>query len=71
MIKNNKMNYDNEYLKMLYDDNDLHTFLSKVNVDDITDPRKKAIISTLKRSIKVLHLEFNPIPPLKDKKTQK
>ncbi len=56
------MKYDNEYLKILYDENDLETFLSLVDVENIVDPRKKAIISALKRSIRVLNLDFNPLP---------
>jgi len=56
------MKYDNDYLKTLYDENDLETFLSLVNVEDIADPRKKAIIGALKRSIRVLNLDFNPLP---------
>ena len=56
------MKYDNDYLKTLYDENDLETFLSLVNVEDIADHRKKAIIGALKRSIRVLNLDFNPLP---------
>lgn len=56
------MKYDNEYLKKLYNENDLETFLSLVNVGDITDSRKKAIIGALQRSIRVLNLDFNPLP---------
>ena len=56
------MKYDNDYLRTLYQNNSLSEFLALVNVDDVSDPRKKAIISTLKRSITVLDLEFNPIP---------
>ena len=56
------MKYDNDYLKTLYDENDLETFLSLVDVGDIADPRKKAIIGALKRSIRVLNLDFNPLP---------
>ena len=63
------MKYDNEYLKTLYDCNDLESFLSIVNVENIIDPRKKAIIGALQRSIRVLNLEFNPIPT--DKTTSK
>ena len=56
------MKYDNDYLKTLYDENDLETFLSLVNVEDIADLRKRAIIGALKRSIRVLNLDFNPLP---------
>ena len=56
------MKYDNDYLKTLYDSNDLASFLSAVNVEEIVDLRKRAIIGALQRSIRVLHLEFNPIP---------
>jgi len=56
------MKYDNEYLKILYDENDLETFLSLVDVENIVDLRKKAIIGALKRSIRVLNLDFNPLP---------
>jgi hypothetical protein len=55
------MKYDNEYLKTLYNDNDLDTFLSSVDVESVVDPRKRAIIGALKRSIQVLRLEFNPL----------
>lgn len=55
------MKYDDEYLKTLYNNNNLADFLSLVNIDDVCDPRKKAIIGALKRSIRVLELEFNPI----------
>jgi hypothetical protein len=55
------MKYDDDYLKTLYDGNDLQTFLSLINVESIADPRKRAIISALKRSIHVLYLEFNPL----------
>jgi hypothetical protein len=56
------MKYDNEYLKTLYDKNDLETFLSLVDVENIADSRKRAIIGALKRSIRVLNLDFNPLP---------
>ena len=56
------MIYDNEYLKEVYNDTDLETFLDTVSVGDISDPRTRAVVAALKRSVSVLHLEFNPIP---------
>lgn len=55
------MKYDNDYLKNLYNNNSLEDFLKLVNEKDVADPRTRAIIAALKRSIHVLHLEFNPI----------
>lgn len=65
------MKHDNEYLKRLYNENDLETFLSLVNVEDIVDLRKKAIIGALKRSIRVLNLDFNPLPIARSSKKVK
>jgi hypothetical protein len=56
------MKYDNDYLKQLYETQDLDTFLSSIDVQNIVDPRKRAIVGALKRSIQVLRLEFNPLP---------
>jgi len=56
------MKYDNEYLKNLYNTTPLPTFLSMVDVENIPDLRIRAIIGALQRSIRALHLEFNPLP---------
>jgi len=55
------MKYDNDYLKDLYDNNDLDEFLNSINVDNVVCPRTKAIIGALKRSMNMLRLEFNPL----------
>ena len=62
------MKYDDEYIKNLFLNNDLETFLSTVNVENVSDPRLKAIIASLQRGVDVLKLEFNPIPKRKRKK---
>jgi len=55
------MKYDQEYLKTLYDNHTLDEFLELVNENKIDDPFLRAIVSTLRRSIRVLNLNFNPI----------
>lgn len=60
------MKYDNDFLKTLYDQNSLDVFLSSIDINSIEDRRMKAIIASLKRSISVLDLEFNPIPLNRD-----
>ncbi len=55
------MKYDNDYLKTLYNAHTLEEFLELVNPEDISQPRTRAILSALKRSIQVLDLEFNPL----------
>jgi len=55
------MKYDKEYLTDLYNSHSLEEFLEIVNIDNVSDMRTKAIIGALKRSINVLHLEFNPL----------
>ena len=64
------MKYDNEYLKTLYNNKELNEFLSVVSTEEISDPRLRAIIGALKRSITVLHLEFNPIEISHNKKEE-
>jgi len=55
------MKYDNEFLKTLYDNNTLADFVYLVDPSEIANPRTRAIIAALKRSVQVLELEFNPI----------
>ena len=55
------MKYDQEYLKTLYENHTLDEFLELVNENKIDDPFLRAIVSTLRRSIRVLNLNFNPI----------
>ena len=63
------MLYDHDYLRTLYQSHGLEEFLKIVNEDKIDDPYTRAIISTLKRSILTLNLQFNPI--IIDDKTNK
>jgi hypothetical protein len=63
------MRYDQEYLKILYQNHTLEEFLELVNDDKIDDPYTRAIITTLKRSINNLNLQFNPIIFTDTKKT--
>lgn len=58
---NAEMKYDQEYLKTLYESHNLKDFLKLVNEDKIDDPHVRAIISTLRRSVRTLNLHFNPI----------
>lgn len=55
------MKLDQQYLKTLYDNNSLADFLRLVSDEDVDDPRVRAIVSTLRRSVRNLHLEFHPI----------
>ena len=55
------MKLDQHYLKTIYDNNSLSDFLRLISEEDIDDPRTRSIVSTLRRSIRNLHLEFNPI----------
>ena len=55
------MTHDHEYLRTLYNNNTLENFLKLVVEEDIDDPYTRAIVSTLKRSIRTLHLQYNPI----------
>ena len=60
------MLYDQDYLRTLYQNHSLEEFLEIVNEEKIDDPYTRAVVSTLKRSIRTLHLQFNPII-IKDK----
>lgn len=55
------MKYDDEYLKTIYKNNTLEEFLNKISPEDLSNPRTRAIIGALQRSIRVLDLQFNPI----------
>jgi hypothetical protein len=55
------MKLDQQYLKTLYDNNSLTDFLRLVSDEDIDDPHVRAIVSTLRRSVRNLHLELHPI----------
>lgn len=55
------MRYDQDYLKTLYENHTLEEFLDVVKEDKIDDPHTRAIVSTLKRSVRTLNLQFNPI----------
>lgn len=55
------MKYDQSYLKTLYNNHTLEEFLELVDEDKIDDPYSRAIISTLRRSVRTLKLQFNPI----------
>ena len=55
------MKYDNDYLKTLYNNHTLEEFLELVSPEDVSEPRTRAILAALKRSIQVLDLEFNPL----------
>jgi|AntRauTorcE11897_2_1112592.scaffolds.fasta_scaffold00078_58 hypothetical protein len=55
------MKLDHQYLKTIYENNSLQDFLRLVSEEDIDDPRLRAIVSTLRRSVRNIHLEFNPI----------
>lgn len=55
------MKYNEEYLKTLYESHNLEDFLNLVNENKIDDPYVRAIVSTLRRSVRTLNLHFNPI----------
>ena len=65
------MKYDNEFLKTLYENNNLEDFITLVDPSDVEDSRTRAIIAALKRSVQVLELEFNPISLTKPEKSIK
>ena len=65
--------YDNDFVKTLYDNNKLEDFIFIIDPSEIADPRTRAIVAALKRSVQVLELEFNPISlsdPAKNIKSQ-
>lgn len=55
------MKYDNDFLKTLYENNTLEDFIFIIDPSEVAEPRSRAIIAALKRSVQVLELEFNPI----------
>jgi hypothetical protein len=55
------MKYEDNDLKELYENESLETFIEKVNPANIVNPRTRAIVAALSRSVRVLELEFNPI----------
>lgn len=55
------MRYDQDYLKTLYQNRTLEEFLDIVNEAKIDDPHTRAIVATLRRSVRTLNLQFNPI----------
>lgn len=57
------MKYDDNYLRTLYIQHDLMGFLELVDVGEVQSPRLRAVLGAIKRSIDVLYLEFNPLPP--------
>ena len=55
------MLYDNNFIKTLYENNTLEDFIELINPSEVAEPRTRAILAALKRSVQVLELEFNPI----------
>lgn len=55
------MKYDKDYLKTLFENHTIEEFLLVVKEEKIEDPFIRAIVSTLRRSIRALNLQFNPI----------
>jgi hypothetical protein len=56
--------HNDEDIIELFKNNTIEKFLHEVNINDIENPRTRAIVSALDRSINVLTLECRPIPDI-------